>query len=167
MKRVFLKSVMCGLAMSVLAFGVNAQSNYPDKPIKLIVPWPVGGSADAIGRMIGIGLNNQLGKQVIVENIAGAGGNIATQAFVKAQPDGYTLLLATSSTNSANPTYTTRFLSIQLKILCRLLSSLLYLAYCWWVQTPHLNPPRILLQPLKQILENFLMVPVVTEIPAI
>lgn len=103
MKRIFLKSVMCGLTMSVFAFGVNAQSNYPDKPIKLIVPWPVGGSADAIGRMIGIGLNNQLGKQVIVENIAGAGGNIATQAFVKAQPDGYTLLLATSSTNSANP----------------------------------------------------------------
>jgi tripartite-type tricarboxylate transporter receptor subunit TctC len=103
MKRVFLKSMICGLAMSAFSFAVNAQSNYPDKPIKLIVPWPVGGSADAIGRMIGIGLNNQLGKQVVVENIAGAGGNIATQAFVKAQPDGYTLLLATSSTNSANP----------------------------------------------------------------
>lgn len=103
MKRTFLKSIVCGLAISAFSLGVSAQANYPDKPIKLIVPWPVGGSADAIGRLIGIGLTNQFGKQVVVENIAGAGGNIATQAFVKAQPDGYTLLLATSSTNASNP----------------------------------------------------------------
>lgn len=85
------------------SFGVFAQSSYPDKPIKLIVPWPPGGSADALGRLIAVGLTSQLGKQVIVENLGGAGGNIGTQVFVKAPPDGYTLLLASSSTNSANP----------------------------------------------------------------
>lgn len=96
----FLTFLVVGL---IASFGVFAQSSYPDKPIKLIVPWPPGGSADSLGRLVAIGLTNQLGKQVIVENLGGAGGNIGTQAFIKAQPDGYTLLLASSSTNSANP----------------------------------------------------------------
>jgi len=76
---------------------------YPAKPIKLIVPWAPGGATDQIGRMLGQALGKSMGTTVIVDNRAGAGGTIGTQAFVKEKPDGYTLLLATSSTNAAGP----------------------------------------------------------------
>jgi tripartite-type tricarboxylate transporter receptor subunit TctC len=76
---------------------------YPEKPIRLVVPWPAGGGADAVGRAVAQALTLELGKSVFVENIAGAGGNIGTQQFIRSAPDGYTLLLATSSTNVANP----------------------------------------------------------------
>ena len=76
---------------------------YPVKPIKLIVPWAPGGATDQIGRMLGQALGKSMGTTVIVDNRAGAGGTIGTQAFVKEKPDGYTLLLATSSTNAAGP----------------------------------------------------------------
>ena len=91
--------LMAGL---VLPTAVYAQS-YPDKSIRLVVPWPAGGAADAVGRAVGAALTNELGKTVFIENVAGAGGNIGTQQFIRSAPDGYTLLLATSSTNSANP----------------------------------------------------------------
>lgn len=83
--------------------GVALAQSYPTKPLRLIVPWPAGGAADAVGRALAEGLRVQLGQSVIVDNIAGAGGNIGTQQFIRQPADGYTLLLATSSTNSANP----------------------------------------------------------------
>jgi tripartite-type tricarboxylate transporter receptor subunit TctC len=76
---------------------------YPDKPIKLVVTWPPGGSADAIGRLVAGALTASLGQTVYVDNVAGASGTIGNQQFVRAQPDGHTLLLATSTTNSAAP----------------------------------------------------------------
>lgn len=82
---------------------LSLAQTYPNKPIKLIVPWAPGGATDQIGRMIGQALGQSLGTTVIVDNKAGAGGVIGTQAFVKEKPDGYTLLLATSSTNAAGP----------------------------------------------------------------
>jgi len=85
------------LPLSILA------DTYPVKPIKLIVPWAPGGATDQIGRMLGQALGKSMGTTVIVDNRAGAGGTIGTQAFVKEKPDGYTLLLATSSTNAAGP----------------------------------------------------------------
>ena len=85
------------LPLSILA------DTYPAKPIKLIVPWAPGGATDQIGRMLGQALGKSMGTTVIVDNRAGAGGTIGTQAFVKEKPDGYTLLLATSSTNAAGP----------------------------------------------------------------
>lgn len=90
------------LAFCVLTPAAQAQS-YPEKSIRLIVPWPAGGGADSVGRAVAHALTTELGKSVYVENIAGAGGNIGTQQFVRAAADGYTLLLATSSTNAANP----------------------------------------------------------------
>ena len=93
-----LVAAACLVPMSTL----HAQA-YPEKPIRLVVPWPAGGGADAVGRAVAQALTLELGKSVYVENIAGAGGNIGTQQFIRSAPDGYTLLLATSSTNVANP----------------------------------------------------------------
>jgi tripartite-type tricarboxylate transporter receptor subunit TctC len=92
-------AVMLGVPLLTTA---QAQT-YPDKSIRLIVPWPAGGAADAVGRAVAASLTTELGKTVYVENVAGAGGNIGTQQFIRSTADGYTLLLATSSTNSANP----------------------------------------------------------------
>lgn len=90
------------LASACLIPAAHAQG-YPEKSVRLIVPWPAGGGADAVGRAVAHALTTALGKAVYVENVAGAGGNIGTQQFIRSAPDGYTLLLATSSTNSANP----------------------------------------------------------------
>jgi len=76
---------------------------YPDKPIKILVPWAAGGATDQIARMLAQPLSQALGVPVVVENKGGAGGVIGTQSFVKEKADGYTLLLATSSTNAAAP----------------------------------------------------------------
>jgi tripartite-type tricarboxylate transporter receptor subunit TctC len=97
-KLALLMAAACMAPMST----VHAQA-YPEKPIRLVVPWPAGGGADAVGRAVAQALTVELGKSVFVENIAGAGGNIGTQQFIRSAPDGYTLLLATSSTNVANP----------------------------------------------------------------
>ncbi|MDQ0081818.1 Tripartite-type tricarboxylate transporter, receptor component TctC [Variovorax sp. YR752] len=103
-KRIFLGlcASAVALATTLSAPAAFAQA-YPQKPIRLIVPWPAGGATDSVGRAVAEALRVQLGQSVIVDNIAGAGGNIGTQQFIRQPHDGYTLLLATSSTNSANP----------------------------------------------------------------
>ena len=70
---------------------------YPAKPIRLIVPFPAGASSDIVGRMLGEKLSIQLGEQVLADNRAGAGGNVGIAATAKSPPDGYTILIATSS----------------------------------------------------------------------
>jgi len=72
---------------------------YPTKPITLIVPFPAGGSTDSVSRIIAHRLSSQIGQPVLVENHAGAGGNIGCDIVAKANPDGYTLLISTSSTH--------------------------------------------------------------------
>lgn len=69
--------------------------NYPSRPVQLIVPYAPGGSSDLLARLLGDGLSKRWGQQVVVENKAGAGGLIGTEAAAKAAPDGYTLYLAT------------------------------------------------------------------------
>lgn len=76
---------------------------YPSKPIKITVPWAPGGATDVIARLIGQHISNDLGQPVVVDNKPGAGGNIGTAAFVRDRADGYSLLMATSSTNAVNP----------------------------------------------------------------
>ena len=84
------------LSLSILALifaaTANAQS-FPTKPIKIIVPFPAGGTVDFFARVISTKLSEALGQSVLVENRAGAGGNIAAEAVAKAAPDGYTLLM--------------------------------------------------------------------------
>ena len=88
------------LAGLTLAFSLSAAAaDYPDRPIRLIVPYPPGGGADISSRIISQYLGEALGKAVIVDNRPGAGGNIGTDAVARAAPDGYTLLLASIATS--------------------------------------------------------------------
>ena len=95
--------IFCAIAAAALAFTVQAQEQqYPNKPIHLIVPLTPGSGADIAGRIIAQRLNEHWKQPVIVENRPGAGGQIGTAAVVKADPDGYTLLVQSSS-HAANP----------------------------------------------------------------
>lgn len=90
-------------ALSSLLLGATAWAAYPDKPITLIVPWAPGGSTDILARAIGEQLTKSMGQPVIVENKAGASGNIGSSIVAKARPDGYTLLIGSMSTHAMNP----------------------------------------------------------------
>jgi tripartite-type tricarboxylate transporter receptor subunit TctC len=96
-----MKKSLFTFALSILA--INAIAAYPDKSIKFLVPWPPGGATDQVARILVQPLTKELGVSVFVENKGGAGGNIGTQAFVQDKPDGYSILMATSSTNAAGP----------------------------------------------------------------
>lgn len=93
------------IAVSAIAFtspGIQAQS-WPDKPIKLIIPFAAGGTTDIIGRVLAQQMTPILGQNVIVENRGGAGGNIGAEVVAKSPADGYTLLLASGSMLTVNP----------------------------------------------------------------
>lgn len=91
------------LALFLGAIAINGFAAYPDKSIKFLVPWPPGGATDQVARILVQPLTKELGVSVFVENKGGAGGNIGTQAFLQDKPDGYSILMATSSTNAAGP----------------------------------------------------------------
>jgi tripartite-type tricarboxylate transporter receptor subunit TctC len=101
MRRLF--SLALTLAMGFSAAAAHAQSAWPTKPIRMLVGFAAGGSTDVSARLIAQALSERLGQSVIVENRAGAGGNIAAEAVAKADPDGYTLLMSTSTTFATNP----------------------------------------------------------------
>ena len=79
----------------LLASGAALGQSYPDKPVRLVVPWPPGGSVDIIGRLIGVKLGQTLGQAIVIENRSGASGNIGMDTVAKSRPDGYTLVLNT------------------------------------------------------------------------
>jgi tripartite-type tricarboxylate transporter receptor subunit TctC len=93
---------------AIAPFVCNAQpetaKNYPTRPIRLLVPFAPGGATDIVARALAPALSDGLGQQVIVDNRAGASGNIAVEIVAKSQPDGHTVLLGNVSTNSINPT---------------------------------------------------------------
>jgi tripartite-type tricarboxylate transporter receptor subunit TctC len=82
------------LALAPLGFATAAQAAFPDRPVRIVVPFPAGGSNDVIARLLAQNLSEQWGQSVIVENRAGAGGNVGAEVVVRAPADGYTLLLA-------------------------------------------------------------------------
>jgi tripartite-type tricarboxylate transporter receptor subunit TctC len=85
--------IAAAIAALLLALGAGAQA-YPDKPVRLIVPFPPGGSNDVVARVIGAQLSERLGQTILIDNRGGAGGTIGVNAAGKSAPDGYTLLLA-------------------------------------------------------------------------
>jgi tripartite-type tricarboxylate transporter receptor subunit TctC len=102
----FLLNSLPVIFFSILLLGIslaNAQSAYPNRPIKFIAPFPPGGTSDVIGRIMAQKMGDALGQPVIVENRPGAAGNIGHDIAAKSNPDGYTLLLSNNSTVVNNP----------------------------------------------------------------
>ncbi|GAB3653030.1 Bug family tripartite tricarboxylate transporter substrate binding protein [Ramlibacter alkalitolerans] len=95
------RRALLGLALAFVAHAALAA--YPERPITLIVPWAPGGSTDILARAIGEQLTKSMGQPVVVDNRAGASGNIGSAAVAKAKPDGYTLLIGSMSTHAMNP----------------------------------------------------------------
>jgi tripartite-type tricarboxylate transporter receptor subunit TctC len=91
------------LMTAVADTSVQARDDYPTRPVQMIIPFSAGGPTDIVGRVMGAKMSELLGKQFVVENRTGAGGNIGAEAVAKASPDGYTILMATVSTNAINP----------------------------------------------------------------
>ncbi|HXU66967.1 MAG TPA: tripartite tricarboxylate transporter substrate-binding protein, partial [Casimicrobiaceae bacterium] len=86
----------CAVVAVGLAIATQAAAQYPDKPIRMIVPWPAGGLVDILARAVSNPMASALGQPVIVENRTGAGGSIGAAAVASAPADGYTILLSTS-----------------------------------------------------------------------
>jgi len=97
-RRTMLAAAATLISLSTLA---SAQ-DYPNRPVRLIIPFPPGGSNDVVGRMVATKLSERLGKQIVIDNRAGAGGVVGTEVAAAAAPDGYTLLVI-SIAHSVNP----------------------------------------------------------------
>src|SRR5260370_10889078 len=102
-----LRSITGSVAAVCLATGVFAQTAYPTKPVKIVVPYSAGGPADIYARFIGDRLQKTLGQAFVIENRPGAGAIIGTDVVAKSSPDGYTLLMM-SNTHTVNESLFTK-----------------------------------------------------------
>lgn len=93
------KLLLCLLAF--FSVGASAQT-YPNRPVKVVIPYAVGQSSDIVGRLYGTGLSQNLGQSFVPDNRPGAGGNIGAALAAKSRPDGYTLLVGTAATHALN-----------------------------------------------------------------
>jgi tripartite-type tricarboxylate transporter receptor subunit TctC len=96
--------LLCAAALALAAPAAQAQpaAGYPNKPIKLIVPFPAGGGGDTLARLVMLRAAKELGQPIVVENLGGAGGNVGSATAAKAPADGYTLLYGTNGTHAIN-----------------------------------------------------------------
>ena len=97
-------AIAASASVTLLSGSVAHAQTYPTKPVKMVVPFPPGGSLDIAGRLIAQKLTDAWGQSVVVENKPGAGGNIGADFVAKSPPDGYTILLGALSTHAVNPT---------------------------------------------------------------
>lgn len=97
-----LVAALCAAVLFAVA-GSAAATDYPAKPVHLIVPFPAGGGADSLARLIMPNVSKALGQPIVIENKAGAGGNVGAELVARAAPDGYTLLYGTNGTHAINP----------------------------------------------------------------
>jgi tripartite-type tricarboxylate transporter receptor subunit TctC len=93
-----MKRLVIGMALALAMLGTSPASaqSYPSKPIRVIVPFVAGGAVDVLARLVSAKMSESIGQPVIVENRAGAAGNVAADAVAKAPPDGYTILQNTN-----------------------------------------------------------------------
>ena len=106
------KILRCAFVVCAMSLAVGTQAaerDYPSRPVRMIVPFAPGGASDLVGRIIQPALAEQLGQQVVVDNRAGAAGNIGVEVAARAQPDGYNFLLGNVGTMAINPNYYTKF----------------------------------------------------------
>ena len=103
MKAVHLRAGLAGLAAWLCAAPLHAQGAYPSQPVRIVVGYAAGGTTDILARALGEQLSKELKQPVIIENKAGAAGNIAAASVQQAAPDGYTLFMATVSSHGINP----------------------------------------------------------------
>jgi tripartite-type tricarboxylate transporter receptor subunit TctC len=89
-------------AVAAITIAAQAQSGFPNKAVRIVVPFPAGGTTDIVARLVGAELQRTWGHPVVIENRAGAGGNIGADLVAKSPPDGYTLLMATVGTHAIN-----------------------------------------------------------------
>lgn len=95
---------LCAVVLATLTYtSVQAQHVYPSQPVHMITAFAAGSASDIVARMIAEKLQGELGQPVIVENKPGASGQVASDFVARAQPDGYTIMLATNTTHSSNP----------------------------------------------------------------
>ncbi|MBM3554710.1 MAG: tripartite tricarboxylate transporter substrate binding protein [Alphaproteobacteria bacterium] len=99
----FLTTLVGAALGAAFAAAAAAQANFPERPVRMVVPFPTGGSTDIVARLVAPKMSEILGQQVVVENKGGAGGSLGSDIVAKAAPDGYTLLLGTISTHAINP----------------------------------------------------------------
>src|SRR4051812_4679150 len=103
-RNVLRRATTWALLMACVALSnVSAAQDYPNRPVKIVVPFPAGGGTDGLTRFISKGMEQRLGQPFIVENRAGAGTTLAATAVARSEPDGYTLLVGTASTFAAAP----------------------------------------------------------------
>jgi len=98
-----LRRVTAAAALLLFCTGAALAQSYPNRPVKIVVPFPAGGGTDALARFIAKGMEQRLGQPFIIENRGGAGTTLGATAVARAEPDGYTILIGTASTFAAAP----------------------------------------------------------------
>ena len=96
------RRLLLGAAMALGLAGAAA-AEFPERQVTLVIPFAAGGSTDVVGRIVADRMSRDLGQQVVVQNVGGAGGSLGAQQVAKADPDGYTILMATVATHALNP----------------------------------------------------------------
>src|SRR5689334_15358755 len=102
-RRMTTRRMLLAAGLGVMATRARAQAAYPDRPVRLVIPYGPGGTTDLFGHLLANRMSERLGQRVVAENKAGAGGSLAGAMVANAKPDGYTLLIGSNGPLTVNP----------------------------------------------------------------